>query len=178
MRRPSLCNKLPIRKDPGLSNYLTGQNSLAVVLQECQVDENGGFDVIASGWTPPNPIELLSSAKMEQTLTELKASYDYIILDLPPVGEVSDAMTTAKLADGVLLVVRQDYCNTVALSRAVGQFNFINSRILGILLNYTSENAADAQYKYSKRSHKKYYAAHHYEKAATAYNKAADEPKK
>ena len=175
MRRPSLCSKLPIRKDPGLSNYLTGQNGLPVVIQECRVDDEGCFDVIASGWTPPNPIELLSSHKMAETLKELKETYDYIILDLPPVGEVSDAMATAKLADGILLVVRQDYCNTVALSNAIGQFNFIEARILGIVMNCASENPAESQYKYSQRSHKKYCDTHRYEKAARSIDSSDKE---
>ena len=64
MRRPSLSVKLPRKKTPGLSEYLTGHVSLNDAIQLCKVDEAGGFAIIASGRNPPNPIELLSSAKM------------------------------------------------------------------------------------------------------------------
>lgn len=170
MRRPSLAKKLPINKVPGLSNYLTGQNDIQMVIQRCCVDDSVAFDVISSGDNPPNPIELLSSAKMERVLTELKNTYDTIIIDLPPVGEVSDAMVAAKLTDGILLVVRQDYCNSVALSSAVSQFEFIESRILGVVMNCVNEDAG----KYSRYG-KGYYSKYSkYSKTyASAYAKAS-----
>ena len=170
MRRPSLATKLPINKVPGLSNYLTGQNDIQGVIQHCSLDESVSFDVISSGDNPPNPIELLSSAKMERVLSELKNTYDTIIIDLPPVGEVSDAMVAAKLTDGILLVVRQDYCNSVALSSAVSQFEFIESKILGVVMNCVNEDAG----KYSRYG-KGYYSKYSkYSKSyASAYAKAS-----
>ena len=81
---------------------------------------------------------------------------DYIILDLPPVREVSDALAAAKLTDGMLLVVRSNYCDRGSLSAAVRQFEFINAKILGVLFNCTTEESE--QYgKYYKRYGKKYY---------------------
>lgn len=170
MRRPSLATKLPVNKVPGLSNYLTGQNDIQTVIQRCSLDDTVSFDVISSGDNPPNPIELLSSAKMERVLSELKNTYDTIIIDLPPVGEVSDAMVAAKLTDGILLVVRQDYCNSVALSSAVSQFEFIESRILGVVMNCVNEEAG----KYSRYG-KGYYSKYSkYSKTyASAYAKAS-----
>ena len=170
MRRPSLAPKLPIDKVPGLSNYLTGRNDIQNVIQRCSLDDSVSFDVISSGDNPPNPIELLSSAKMERVLSELKNTYDTIIIDLPPVGEVSDAMVAAKLTDGILLVVRQDYCNCVALSSAVSQFEFIESKILGVVMNCVNEDAG----KYSRYG-KGYYSKYSkYSKSyASAYAKAS-----
>ncbi|MBQ8894611.1 MAG: polysaccharide biosynthesis tyrosine autokinase [Clostridia bacterium] len=163
MRRPSLCTKLPVQKTPGLSDYLTGQTSMDDALQACRVDEEGGFAVIASGRNPPNPIELLSSAKMGKAIAKLREYFDYIILDLPPVGEVSDAMVAAKLVDGILLVVRQDYCNTTALNSAISQFEFIDSRILGIVMNCVGEHGVGYRYYgYGKRYYKKYSKYHRY----------------
>ncbi len=170
MRRPTISTKLPVRKEPGLSNYLTGQNGLDVSIQPCSVDDAATFDVIASGQTPPNPIELLSSHKMEQTLDELRMHYDYIILDLPPVGEVSDAMVAAKLTDGILLVVRQDYCNTVALTNAIQQFEFVDSRILGIVVNCGGENSARYQNRYKQRPYRRYQSRYYYAPVKRAKN--------
>ncbi|MBR2715061.1 MAG: polysaccharide biosynthesis tyrosine autokinase [Ruminococcus sp.] len=166
MRRPSLAAKLQISKVPGLSNYLTGQNDIFSVIQNCAMDDENGFDVISSGDNPPNPIELLSSHKMEKVLSQLRSTYDYIIMDLPPVGEVSDAMVAAKLTDGILLVVRQDYCNTIALSAAVSQFEFIETKILGIVMNCVGESAGKYS-RYGKGYYSKYSKSY-----ASAYAKA------
>lgn len=153
LRRPSLSGKLGIEKVPGLSNYLTRLVSLEEIIQPCQLDESATFSVISSGRVPPNPIELLSSGRMAKAVTKLKASYDYIILDLPPVAEVSDALVAANLADGVLLVVRQNYCNRVALSATVRQFEFVNARILGVVMNCAVEETGV----YGKKYYKHYY---------------------
>ena len=157
MRRPSLSAKLPIIKVPGLSNYLSGLSHLDELFQPCSMkgDENA-FTVIAAGRNPPNPVELLSSARMEKMLERLRQSYDYIILDLPPVGEVSDAFAVAKLTDGVLLVVRQNYCNRLALSSTVRQFQFVGSRILGIVSNCAAESVGAYGKKYYKKYHGRY----------------------
>ena len=156
MRRPTLAEKLGVLKKPGLSSYLTGQSDLEGLLQYCNIpgDENA-FHVIAAGENPPNPIELLSSPRMQKVVNGLRKVYDYVILDLPPVGEVSDAMAVAKITDGMLLVVRQNYCNRPVLSDAVHQFEFIDSKILGVVYNCASEN--NGRYGYGKGYYKRYY---------------------
>ncbi len=156
MRRPSLSTKLPIQKTPGLSNYLIGQIGMDTLVQTCKLDTQEGFDVIASGRNPPNPVELLSSTKMEKMINLLRKYYDYIILDLPPVGEVSDALVLTKLIDGMILVVRQDYCNGIVLSNVVKQFEFVDSKILGIVMNCASESIG--RYGYDKKYYGKYAA--------------------
>ncbi len=148
MRRPTLAEKLRISKMPGLSSYLTGQCALMELVQPYSPDAKKTFlHVITAGQNPPNPVELLSSARMERMLDALRKSYDYVIIDLPPVGEVSDAMAVAKQTDGMLLVVRQNYCDRVVLSDAVRQFEFIGTRILGVVFNCTAEHTN----KYGKR---------------------------
>ena len=101
-------------------------------------------------------MELLSSAKMEKMLEVLKEKFDFIILDLPPVGEVSDALAVSKLTDGMLLVVRQNYCDRIALSDAVRQFEFVDAKILGTVFNCTTEEGGRYSNKYYKRYYKKY----------------------
>ena len=102
-----------------------------------------------------NPMELLSSLKMEKMLNQLRQTYDYIILDLPPVGEVSDALVAAKLTDGMLLVVRQNYCNRIALNSAVRQFEFVDTKILGVVFNGTFEEGRSYRSRYYSRYYKK-----------------------
>ena len=141
MRRPSLQVKLPISKVPGLSNYLSGLCSFDDLFQNCGLKgEESAFQVVSAGRNPPNPIELLSSDRMSKLLSKLRGIYDYVILDLPPVSEVSDALAVAKETDGILLVVRQDYCNRIMFHDTVRQFEFMNARILGIVCNCASKS--------------------------------------
>lgn len=157
MRRPSLPAKLPIHKKPGLSGYLSGQMHEETIFQYCCIPgDEKAFHVIASGQNPPNPVELLGSAKMSKMLSELRQIYSYIILDLPPVGEVSDALAVAKETDGILLVVRQNVCNRLVLADTVRQLEFVGSRILGITFNCTTESGTG----YGKKYYKKYYKAY------------------
>ena len=154
MRRPTLAEKLRIQKKPGLSNFLTGQCRIEELIQFCNIrgDENA-FRVIAAGQNPPNPIELLSSDRMTKFLMGLRKICDYVILDLPPVGEVSDALAVAGNTDGVLLVVRQNQCEKGILADTVRQFEFVDAKILGVVYNCTEEGGG----KYGKGYYKKYY---------------------
>ena len=155
MRRPTLAEKMALMKQPGLSNYLTRQCNLDVLVQVCDMKGSANvFHVIAAGQNPPNPVELLSSARMKNALAAMRKAYDYVILDLPPVGEVSDALAIAKETDGMLLVVRQNYCDRNVLSDTVRQFEFINAKTLGVVFNATSEHGGKGYY---KRYYKKYY---------------------
>ena len=168
MRRPTLAEKLSVRKLPGLSGYLTGQHKLEEIIQDCNLKkEEDAFRVIAAGQNPPNPVELLSSERMKKALAQLRKNYDYVILDLPPVGEVTDAMAVAKDTDGMLLVVRQNYCDRVVLAEAVRQFEFISSKILGVVFNCTNEHGGN----YGKGYYKSYYHRRYYKRYYSKYGK-------
>lgn len=179
MRRPTLADKLSIKKLPGISGYLTGQHTLEEMVQNCNLkNEESAFEVIAAGQNPPNPIELLSSDRMTNFLKNLREKYDYIILDLPPVGEVSDAMAVAKETDGMLLVVRQNYCDRLVLKDAVRQFDFIDAKILGIVYNCTTENNGRYGKGYYKRYYRRYYRSYYgrsYRRYEGAYMKKSTE---
>lgn len=135
MRLPSMHEKLPVRRNPGLSEFLTGQRTEAEVIQACASEGNHTFHLIAAGRVPPNPMELLGSARMSALLEQMREQYDHILLDLPPVGEVGDALTAAKLADGMLVVVQQNKTDRKSLNSALRQLHFVDSRILGLVLN-------------------------------------------
>ena len=164
LRRPTAAEKMSLKKTPGLTEFLTGNMDVNDLFQRYSSSENDNlFYVITAGACPPNPVELLSSPKMESLLKSLRGLFDYIILDMPPIGEVSDALVAAKMADGVLLVVRQNYCNSVVFKDALRQFEFVNSRILGIVVNcaksigkgkYRDSHYAQAC-KYNAAKHKK-----------------------
>ena len=162
MRRPTVPKKISVAKTPGLSDYLTGQEGSGKIIQMCNVKgDEQAFHVISAGRIPPNPMELLSSDKMEKLLERLRAHYDYIILDLPPVEEVGDALAAAKYLDGILLIVRQNGCDRINLSNAARQFEFVGIRILGIVFNGISGERS----KYSNKYYRKYYGQAYYEAA-------------
>jgi len=179
MRRPSLAAKLSIDKTPGLSDFLSGQHKLEDLFQACNIKNNEtAFHVIAAGQNPPNPIELLSSARMERLLTALHEHYDYVILDLPPVCEVSDALAVAKIVDGLLMVVRQNYCDRIALGSAVRQFEFVGSRLLGMIYNCTTEDGSRYGYGYRKYYRRYYNRYNKYNKYSHKYEGAYMSAKK
>ena len=89
---------------------------------------------------------------MVKLLAGLRDICDYVILDLPPVGEVSDALAVAGRTDGMLLVVRESVCNRVVLNDTVRQFEFVDARILGVVYNGTAEGTG----KYNRSYYKKY----------------------
>ena len=173
MRRPSLSSKLPIDKRTGLSGYLSGLHLLDEIIQKCGLKgEETAFDIISSGHNPPNPIELLSSDRMAKLLNALRKVYDYVILDLPPVGEVSDALAVAKRTDGVLLVVRRNYSERSALGAAVRQFAFVESKILGFVYNCAAQTDGTYAKSYYKRSYGRYAGKY----ASTGADAAGTEP--
>jgi succinoglycan biosynthesis transport protein ExoP len=106
LRKPRLADEFGLTTKTGVVNYLIKQNSLSEIISPTKVPN---LDVILSGPIPPNPSELILSDAMKELIDELKQMYDYIILDTPPVGLVSDALELAQYADVTLYIVRQNY---------------------------------------------------------------------
>ena len=106
LRKPRLADEFNLTTQLGVVNYLIKQNSLSEITNSTQIPN---LDVILSGPIPPNPSELILSDAMKELIEELKQKYDYIILDTPPVGLVSDALELAQYADVTLYIVRQNY---------------------------------------------------------------------
>ncbi len=175
MRRPTVAEKLTVKKSPGLSDFLAGQIQGEHLLQPCGIEgDANAFHVISAGRMPPNPMELLSSARMARMMKIFRDKYDYILLDLPPVGEVGDALAAAKLTDGILLVVRQNYCDRISLNHTINQFEFVGAKILGTVFNCTNEHGKGYGYnnKYYRKYYKKYYKTpYSYEARASAAKK-------
>lgn len=170
MRRPTVAEKLKLRKEIGLSDFLTGTMDVNNLFQYyCANETDAPFYVVSAGPNPPNPVELLSSPKMGALMTTLRTHYNYVILDMPPIGEVSDALAAANLADGLLVVVRQDFCNTLALKDALRQFEFVGAKILGVVMNCAD---GDRKRRYN-RYYRYYYRYKGYGYYRSAYKKGA-----
>ena len=146
LRLPNIANRLGLHSKPGISNLLVGQCSGNEVLQKSSFLDN--VHVITAGDIPPNPAELLTSDQMKQTMAALSQVFDVIILDLPPVTVVTDAQIASSLVDGMVVVVRKDYCDKKAIFETVNQFHFAGTKILGFVFT-----GADLP----KRAYKRYY---------------------
>ena len=165
MRKPSIFSKLGLEPAPGISNYLTRQADYEKVLQTYSDEKNRAvFSVITAGNNPPNPVELLSSSRMSKALEKFKADYEYIILDLPPIGEVTDAMAASRHTDGMIIVSRMNYGNRNMLADALAEFDFVDTKILGIVATCTNESSKGYGKGYGRGYYKKYYkySRYHY----------------
>jgi len=109
LRKPKLFDDFNVSNEIGVVNYLIGTHTLEQVVQPTFIPY---LDLIAAGPMPPNPGELLISDALKEMMEQLKEQYDYIILDTPPIGLVSDAMELADFAEVILYIVRQNYTTT------------------------------------------------------------------
>jgi len=132
LRKPSCHRGLGVSNERGLSSYLAGQADLASVTIEL---EGPRISFIPAGPTPPNPAELVGSARMRSTLQELRDSYDFIILDSPPVLPVTDAVVLARDVDGVVQVVKGHDTPRELIRRARDQLVQANAHLLGAVIN-------------------------------------------
>ncbi|MCJ7764932.1 MAG: CpsD/CapB family tyrosine-protein kinase, partial [Thiovulaceae bacterium] len=112
MRRSRMHDEFKITNKVGASSLLSKNSTLEEVLQR-GVLEN--LDVITAGPKPPNPSELLVTAKFDRLIETLSQEYDYIILDTPPIGLVTDAMILLKIADVGLIATRANYSKKIFL---------------------------------------------------------------
>ena len=157
LRLPSLRKKLKMRARAGLSSVLIEQGDPLEYLQECKVgmveERPISFAILLAGAIPPNPSELLGSRRMEETLNCLAQHFDFVLLDLPPVTAVSDALVATKLVDGVILVVRNEYVDTGSLNEAIRKIQLVEGKILGFAFSC----ANTVQNGYRKRYNDRYY---------------------
>lgn len=150
MRRPSIARRLGLKGAPGLSNLAAGLCGNENVVQESGIQEN--LKILASGEFPPNPSELLGTERMRSALESLCREYDFILLDLPPVIAVSDALVASKLADGMLMVVRQGYTSRSSVSDAMRRLQYVEAKVLGFVMTHSEDVFREKSY----RGHKKY----------------------
>ncbi|HUP12288.1 MAG TPA: CpsD/CapB family tyrosine-protein kinase, partial [Niastella sp.] len=108
LRNPSLSERLGFKKSPGITNFLRGESQVDDLVQTVPEMENLVF-LSAGTPLPLNPGEIILNPRMKQLFDYLRAHYDYIVMDTPPVEAVSDALSLGKLADVSFFVLRHKY---------------------------------------------------------------------
>ncbi|MFJ8360410.1 polysaccharide biosynthesis tyrosine autokinase [Streptomyces sp. NPDC093984] len=131
LRRPSVASTFGLVQDAGLTTVLIGQARIEDVMQQVA----GGLSVLASGAVPPNPTELLASARMEEVLRELADIYEVVIVDTAPLLPVADTVGLASLAQGALLVVRAAKTSRDQVRTAAESLERVGVRVLGTVFS-------------------------------------------
>ena len=113
LRKPKLAQYFDISNDVGMSLVLSGHMALNDAIIHSEIP---GLDIIVGGPIPPNPSELLMSSKMADVIKELENSYDYIVLDTPPIALVTDSLILSEYAATTVYMVRQNISRSNSLA--------------------------------------------------------------
>ena len=131
LRRAKLASYLNIKRETGVSTYLNGDNNLDKTLVSTEL----GFDFMPSGPIPPNPSVLIASEYTFRLIEILKAKYDIIILDTPPLGVISDSLYLSNLSDLFLFIVRHNVAPKPILKHLFEEFEKRNLKNVNLLVN-------------------------------------------
>ena len=107
LRKPSLSSSLHLSNETGITNYIVSDVSLRDVIKPSGIHDNCWL--LSSGNVPPNPSELIIHERIDKLFAEAKAQFDFIVVDTPPAGLVTDAQLISRFTDLTLFVVRQKF---------------------------------------------------------------------
>ncbi len=160
LRIPSVAKKMGIKSTPGLTDLLMNKK-INISYFQSQLLPN--WYILPAGSIPPNPSELLGSERMGTVLSSLQEHFDYIVIDLPPVNIVSDALSVSKYISGMVVVVREGYSKKRELDQCIRQIQLANVKVLGITMN--GANYGGGTYsRYKKYRYYKYYRYYRHDK--------------
>jgi capsular exopolysaccharide synthesis family protein len=145
LRRPSLSKSFKLDGEWGITSYLIGKKTIDEVIYKTDYDN---LHIIPSGPIPPNPGELSGLEKVKEMVKYLKGKYDYIIIDSPPIGVVSDIYTIASVADAILMMVRHDYTKKNVLASTLVEMQTIGIKSPSILVNDVKSRGQSYRYAY------------------------------
>ncbi len=135
MRKAIQHNIFGLDNQAGLANLIVGNADLESVIQDTNIPN---LKLVSCGPTPPNPIELLKSQRMEEILSELRAACDVLLCDSPPILPVADSLILASKLDGVLFVADLDHTPRDVIRQAQEQLSKLSVPLLGLICNKVS----------------------------------------
>lgn len=157
LRKPTVHKVFGLFNATGVTTVLAHHVDYATCVDKTEVDN---LSVLTSGPIPPNPSELLSSNAMKSLLERIKADYDIILIDSPPVGVVTDAAVLSTIVDGIIMVTSSAQVEIDAAKQAKELLDKVKANILGVVLN-----------KITKGNHKNYYYNYYYYEEPTVKSK-------
>lgn len=133
IRKSSYISRFQVKqKTAGLSQYLSGQSGLQDIVYSTNFRD---VDIIFAGPAAPNPSELLAQKSFASLVHTMRGKYDYVLVDTPPVGSLTDAAVVARQCDGAILVVESDLVSRRVALKAKQQLEMSGCHILGAVLN-------------------------------------------
>ena len=131
LRKPAMHNVFGLDNSRGLITVLVKERSL----QDTWREPIEGLKVLTAGPVPPNPAEVLSTQRFAELVGQAREEFDYVLLDGPPVGPVSDPAILSVHADGALLVVDAQNTRKVAVRQSVRSLEAVGANVLGVVMN-------------------------------------------
>ena len=150
MRNPAVRKYLQLEQEneTGLSALLSNEVKLA----DCLIRTQHGIDVIANGPVISNSTELIKSEAMQSLLKGAEGHYDYIVIDTPPVGVITDSAALSNLCDGVVYVIRHAYATKKQVRKAVKKLEMVDAKILGtVMTHYELPKHPGGAYGYNRK---------------------------
>ena len=144
-RRSNVHKVFHILNVKGLTNVLAENLDYHEILNSVGLPN---LDILTSGPKPPNPSEILGSARMEAFIKKVSEEYDVIILDAPPILPVADSMVLSRLADGIILVTEYGKTTYETAMRAKESVEKVGAKILGTVINSIPIDAKGGGYYY------------------------------
>ena len=148
LRRPNIYNIFHLKGKQGLSSYLSNNCNYEDIIYHSNIEN---LDVIPAGQVPPNPSELIASNKTDDLFSKLKEEYDYIVLDTPPVGLVTDAFLLVKYSSTNLFVVRHNYTSKRMFQTLIRNLNQKDIQNVNIIVNDIRLKTKGYEYQYGYR---------------------------
>lgn len=132
LRDPNIHFVFKISNDKGLADVLTGMLELKDAVYQTEI---GRLTILTSGQLDSNPAELLGSESMEKLFQQALQEYDVILIDSPPVLDVTDTKLLANKSDGVILVISEGKTGIEKATEAKKALEFAKAKIYGVILN-------------------------------------------
>lgn len=145
LRKPQVHRRFDLNNSKGLTNLLLREIPAIEGIQKTEVPN---LFVISAGPIPPNPSEILASRRMADLVAELKLNFDYILLDAPPLGMVTDAAVLNSVVEGYLILVSLGSANRDGILNILETFKNINAHIIGIIANKVPTTKRFSKYGY------------------------------
>lgn len=154
MRRPTAHKNFDLERTVGLSGVLAGTSNVETAISETDIEN---LFVLSSGPIPPNPAELLASRAMVDLLEWARTSFEFVIVDSPPIVPVTDPTVLSRLVDAVILVIRSNSSHRREVQEALGKLDHSDCWLMGAILNDYDLKRVYGSYYYYYHYYNRYY---------------------
>src|SRR5262245_1908235 len=157
LRRPTLNQHFAVLTTPGLTDLIVGKSAASPAIHSTTGE---GLQLLPCGYLPPNPAELLGSPMMKQIIDALRAHYEWVLIDAPPLLAMADAPVLCPLVDGVVMVIAAEAATRPAVMRAIDQVTSVGGKVAGLVLNKVNLERNSYYYsQYYGEYYRSYYAS-------------------